>query len=260
MGEYFNLISDEKELTRYFEEIMPPLESQETYFFSLSARNKYLTEEEREELCLGRTEMFERRTLRTYDYQKFIRLIHKFECNPAAYTTKNNSIIPSKCIICYVNINPSNMLKAYTEFNYVMQEYILELSLNALNGRSLDDISDRLSRIDRLLLDKIQKARGRRVWIDIDFDVPKNSPLLSEYIKELKENQIKFEVIDTHSGYHILLKRETIKYNYLKTLEVFDRIASEVGGEIKQNKNEMVPLPGTFQGGYPVRIVTEEYL
>jgi hypothetical protein len=27
--------------------------------------------------------------------------------------------------------------------------------------------------------------------------------------------------------------------------------------EIIINKNEMIPVPGTFQGGYPVRIIEE---
>ena len=43
-----------------FASMLAPLNMDEVYFISLSARNKYLTQEERDEYSLGRTEMFAR--------------------------------------------------------------------------------------------------------------------------------------------------------------------------------------------------------
>ena len=53
------MIKDFNEYNKFLE-VLPELEKDEVYFVSISVRNKYLTSEERDYYCLGRTEIFAR--------------------------------------------------------------------------------------------------------------------------------------------------------------------------------------------------------
>lgn len=247
-----DLIYSEEEIKKFYSNVLPPLSNSEVYFVSLSARNKYLTQEERVLLNLGRTEMFERRIVRNNDYNKFIRTIKKFEVKDGSYTTKNNSIIPDKCIICYININPSNTLKALNEFNKTINEYYLEISICASEGRDPTNILSRINKCDTLLMNCFQRNRGKKHYIDVDFDT-KNALALIAFTDELTSKEVEHHIIETKSGFHVLLKSDTITYNFTKKLNELNN--ESVDGEIVVNKNGMVPLPGTLQGGYKVKLI-----
>ena len=66
-------IHNEEELRWYHRNVLPRLGLYETYFLSLSARNKQLSKEEREYLQLGRTEMLERKSLTTNNEDFFVK-------------------------------------------------------------------------------------------------------------------------------------------------------------------------------------------
>jgi len=136
----YKIISDINELEKFYNEVMPRLTKDEVYFVSLSARNKYLTKEEHDELQLGRTEMFSRSIVRNDSFDRLVRTLRKYETADGSYVTKNGSNIPSKSVVCYFNINPSSALKAYTEFNHVMAEYMYELSHNVVENRNTENI------------------------------------------------------------------------------------------------------------------------
>jgi len=106
-----------------------------------------------------------------------------------------------------------------------------------------------------------QKNRGTKHYLDIDFDIDKDDFFLVEYLaSELKKNGVRYYIISTKGGYHVLVDRHTLNYNFNDIIRNVNVMAMNKYGddrafEIIHNKNEMVPLPGTFQGGYPVTLV-----
>lgn len=270
------LIGDESELRFFFDYVMPPLTKTEVFFLSLSARNKLLTDEEKERIQLGRTEMFSRKVVRKKEWDRFYRTIKKMETATGSYTTKNGSNIPSHAIMCYFNVNPSDSLKAYREFNQTMNEYMFELGQCASTGSDASNVLDRIKKQDRLLMNCYQKNRGTRYWLDFDFDIPKEQYLLNhlyELVYEVqKRNGIAY-IIETQGGYHVLVSKDTKfdkNFNPKTLIEMMDRaIAQEITGvnttslkdlgyEIIHNKNEMVAIPGTYHYGKVVRILNKE--
>ena len=273
----YKIIYCEEELKKFFN-LLPPLKSTEVFFVSLASRNKYLTKSEQEYYGLGRTEMFEKRIIRYKEWERFLRTIRKFETAAGSYTTKKGFNIPNKSIVCYMNINPSDTLKTYKEFNKTMTEYMYELAHCATDNRNLDDICKRVNKMDNLLLTCYQKNRGVKHFIDMDFDIPKNyyDPVVTSFLNDMKLNEIEYFVIDTKSGFHVLLKRDTVNYNFNDSIYksneklaieymkennvqlgkdgVID-IHKEIGYEIILNKNEMIPLPGTLAGGHEVKLI-----
>lgn len=267
----YQFIYDIDELKWFYDNILPPLNPTEVYFISLSARNKYLTDEEKGIFQLGRTEMFNKTIVRKREWERFLRTIRKFEINEGGYTTKNNSDIPQKCITCYININPSSTLQAISSFKKVLAEYEVEIASMALLGKKgdIENLGYRLSKLDNNLYTCYQNSRGKRYWIDIDMDVDKeydiwNNRLFKEWMNSKKLNTFYF--IDTKSGYHLLIKKDELKFNpqeiidwitqdYLHYQHVESFNTNEF--EIIQNFNEMIPVPGLFQGGYKVKVLNK---
>lgn len=252
-------IWSEEELKNFFENIMPRLSDGEVYFLSLSARNKYLSEDEKEYFKLGRNEMFERTVVREQSFEKFLKKVHGFDRNSNAYLTKNSLPIPSNCMVCYININPSNVLKAYNEFTKIMNDYMMELGLNSFNNSSTSNVEQRIKKADVLLMNCIQKNRGHKSYLDVDFDIPKEHwSAVEVLLEELEENKVEYVVIDTKSGYHVLIKKNTLNYNFNNSIELSRKYLRKKGVEdfeVVLNKNEMIPLPGTYQAGHPVRVI-----
>lgn len=269
MSDYKILVS-ETELKWFFDNVMPPLESNEVYFLSLSARNKLLTEEQKERIQLGRTEMFERRIVRKSEWARLLRTIRKFETAHGSYTTKNNSAIPETAIVCYLNVNPSDILKAYNEFTHVMNDYMFELSQCAFHKKDTTNIMYRISKQDVLLMNCYQKAKGTRHWLDFDFDVPKNEKTLSvvyQLVYAVQNRNGRAYIIETRGGYHVLIHKTTefdksfnpstiAKDYYAMMLSVTPEYKENI--EVIQNKNQMIPLPGTLHYDTMVSVLNKD--
>jgi len=268
MSEYYKFIHSIDELKYFYNNVLPPLKETEVYFVSLSARNKYLTDIEKEELDLGRTEMFCKSIIRKNEWNRFLRTIRKFECHKEGYTTRTGASIPEKAIVCYININPSSTPRTIQTFKQVMAEYDTELISIALGDRqNTSNIAQRLNKIDNNLYTCFQNSGGIKHWIDIDMDVNKEYKPFNRVssVFLLEKGITNFHWIDTKSGYHLLIKRDELKFNPQIICDYFinDYVHSlptkcfDTKFEIVLNKNYMIPLPGTFQGGYPVTILNK---
>lgn len=256
MGQH-KFIHDWQE-TKRFINLLPVLDMDEAYFVSLSARNKYLTDEEKDEISLGRTEMFSRKLIKcSFIPEKreevFNRVIHSLECSHGGITTKTGMVIPDKCLVVYVNINPVSGKKALKLFNSKTDDMLFDsfTNTNGLYG---------FAGLDSLLMTCYQKSRGTKKFVDIDFDIPEDgNNLLTYFLSELIKNGVKYHVIKTKSGHHVLLETDTIKFNYTALVRELDVKAKKMFGpehiEIIQNTNGMIPLPGTLQGGFAVHFM-----
>lgn len=262
-SKFTKIISDETELKWFFENVMPPLKETEVYFLSLSARNKYLTEEERRFYDLGRTEMFAKTIVRERNWERFIRTIRKLECDERGYTTKSNMPMPSKSIVCYMNINPSDTFKVVKGFQDLINEYNCEIASLLVKGGDSSNFFNRLNKIDNNLMTLYQQSTGTKHYVDFDFDLESKS---MSYVKEVSDyldnrNINRYFWVDTHSGYHLLIDKNQIKFNPNDIIsfgiEAANRKLSGEVGEIIYNKNSMIPTPGTFQGEYPVSIINK---
>lgn len=278
VDEYNHIIASVEELKYFFDEVLKPLGPTEVFFLSLSARNKYLSEEKRDYYHLGRSEMFAKSIVREYSWERFLRTIRRFECHREGYLTQNGLPIPSEALVCYININPSETLKVIREFDRILSEYTFELLNTAVAGKDRENILNRLNKIDNNLLTAYQKSTGTKHWVDFDMDVDKRwKPFESTRIKaflaskDIGDSEAVW--IDTKSGYHLLIARDKLKFNpdelVAFALEESYRswLTENVPGgkalelwesrEIIMNKNQMIPLPGTFQGNHIVTVLNK---
>jgi hypothetical protein len=253
--ETYKIIWSLEEMQKFYN-ILPELTHDEGRLVSLSARKKYLTDEQKEKYNLNRAEMFARSIIRQNDFKKFSQIIKRYECNVEGYTTKSGLPYPQNALVCYMNVNPSAMLRAYSEFSKNVGLYQYELIASLLKkDKKQDDLMVKLRKLDVGFLNAIQRAKSKRQFLDIDFDIDKEKELhlLEEFIEYLNEKEITYYVIETHGGYHVLLKKDTIgKNNFYDRLKPLNFHAEK---EIILNQNGMIPVPGTLHGLFEVKIL-----
>jgi hypothetical protein len=256
---YNKIIYDENQVIEFFNIISRTgLKDDEVYFLSASARNKYLTTEEREEYDLGRTEMFDRKVFTAEEAWKFLGQLKKFETVKGGLYGRSGKPIPTHCLVIYANINPLSGLRAFRAFQSQMHDITFE---TFTNKESLKHFA----KLHTHVMNAYQTSRGSIYLRDIDFDLPPEGKyLVREFCDDLNEQGVAHWVIQTRSGYHVLMNKADIAFNYPKLIGGYHEVAQSKFGvehvEIKENKNQMVPVPGCMQAGFPVKILTAEEL
>lgn len=245
------LIYDPDQLKKFWS-LLPPLGDTGVYFLSLSARNKYLTEEERRKYGLSRTEMFSRTLVRDKDFDSFYNKIQILEQQLNVMKTKTGWTMPSQAMVCYMNLHTSDTITATKNFMKQLPDIVFE---------SIKDegIRKRFQYVDKMWLTEVQKAKGDRKFLDIDFDVPDYS-LVQEFIDKYNEKSgtpVKY-VISTQGGWHVLLERETIEFDFHGLIRSMNKEPMGMNNEIEINKNNMVAVPGTTQAGHKVKLYNLE--
>lgn len=253
MADMDTLIHDRKEYLKFLE-YLPELENDEVYFLSLSARNKYLTDEERVEYDLGRTEMFSRQI--AFDKDGIIHALNKMRADLDVRTTRNGSPMPEHCLVVYINVHPSSTLKAYRRFSEQMDRHYEEAFLGLRNGSEASDMWIPFRRITTNLMNHIQKATSRKLLVDVDIDgddEKESRQLVQEVNDFLSAHGCGRMVVKTQGGFHVLVPSKYLG----KEVPLFQKLQEldkQTSGEVKFNGNAMVPLPGTKQAGKLVTI------
>lgn len=261
----YKIIHDEEQVRKFYRECLPRLKPTEVYFLSMAARNKYLTDEERKRYDLGRTEMYAKTIIRHDTEEEFLKHIRRLECDERGYTTRTGEPIPQKCMVCYVNIDPSSTPKALAGFTKVLGEYQEEALSIAVNKTDNSNFLDRLNKIDNNLMTCYQQAHAKGLWVDIDIDLEYKREddalcIPSVVERHLAGYSLDYKIISTKSGFHVLLARKGMKSDPQQIAESLGRFLLDLGFPVKEsviNKNRMIPLPGSWQCEYLVRFVGE---
>lgn len=237
----------------YVQNFLPDLIDDEVYFLSLSARNKYLTEEERKTLSLGRTEMFSRVIVR--DKLSFDKAIRQLTANWSARRTKNNMLVPQKCLVCYININPVSTIDATNRFFSEFSKANNELMTSLIHKKQSN--FDWFRFADRKYQNCLQQSTSRKVLIDFDIDT-KDFSVVYSLTNILQQRGVFYFIVKTHGGYHVLVERKSLNETksgkeLFATFELLKKQHSNT--EIMINKNGMIPLPGSYQAGTEVSLI-----
>lgn len=216
---HYKIISDEKALLAFIK-WLPDIESTERYYLTLIARRKYCAALKLNDIVLKRVVCHK---------DEILNKIRQLEVPYGAYVTKQGDIIPQEALALYINVNPRSMVVAAKNTAKALVELICDNKLT-MNPKSV-------------ALTEIHKARGTKHFVDIDIDSPEI--VIEDAVRGMLGvlNKEAVSVIKTRGGIHIIIEtaKTTTKdwYRKLKEMFVFD-----VTGD------NMVPMPGGYQGGY----------
>jgi len=289
-----SLIWSETELKRFYDLFFEDREMTDTDFFCLASRKKYLTEEEKAEIKMGDTVMLCKTILKDYNWPKFLSKIRQADAMAEFVLDSNDNYIPKKCFVMYMNINHTNVTRAIKEFKETMAGWDAD-TLTLLefgNTEKRANLCRQYKSASEGLLKAFQNPKnGNDEWIDIDCDIEGDesfrediakmlmSHFKNKFYKEFLTGDINPRVISiiiTHGGLHFIMNKhimgsfneEMSKLYSKKEIKDHvlspDRLLNEIrellanvdSKEIIINPNKMVPIPGTVQGGFKVRMLS----
>jgi hypothetical protein len=178
--------------------------------------------------------------------------MRKLEGELGTRLTKTGQLFPQKALVVYVNINPSCAVSAHMKYMQKMNVELDQILKATQRGKQANYTG--FQRADRILLDCFQTSTGERTYLDIDLDT-KEEVYLFELRSKLDEHNISYSVVETKSGFHVLIMRDTLNNSNLRLDLLVKNLAEKSGTEVMFNKNAMVPMPGTLQAGKLVRVL-----
>jgi hypothetical protein len=264
----YNFLKDEAQLELFLSEVRKTwnLEKDEVIFIALMVRNKYLTAEEKKTIDLSRANIVNRQIVDTLDLAHVKRAIQKMEVSEGVYLDKSGNPIPAQCLIPYFTYNPVSPVDAFAKTQKQFVDYLMEL-----DNRSGDKANtySRLQRLDRAYWTNLQHAFSRKMLLDFDFDLPDRElgfQLTDEFMTSLRSHGAETFRVQTRSGFHVLVNRKTINYNYNVDLQTLSNKALAAFGparatkeskpvwEIEKNENEGIPCPGCQAKDYLITV------
>jgi hypothetical protein len=287
----YKFIADINELEWFWKFGVPKLEPNEVYFMSTSARNKRLTEEEREYYKVGRSEMWHKEIVKEDDWGMFLKAIHRCEANKLAYLTKAGMPFPDKVLVLYWNINPTDAYKSMLDHIDGLIRVQRELSDSVLKNSQAGIASawKNIRASHTTGQSVFARSFGTRTWVDIDCDMENwDNPIghkqlnyVRSWLESHKITQGNYMVIHTAGGLHFLIRTEVLPLlgrelksnpveSIIKTITDYFTLhfindgttvvkTGIIVNEVVQNSNMMVGLPGTLQyGEHIIRVLNKE--
>lgn len=257
-----NIIKNINQIKEFYS-LLRPLAETEVGMITLAARTKYLSEENHALVGrLSKTEVMARTVIKENDIKEVLRGLYRFECNPDGFTTTLDKAIPKECLVVYVNVNPLDPIGAMFKFQEKLNLLIKENAQTVIkSGKISENYTEFLKSGSKHYLTCLQQSMSSNkenfLHLDIDYELEIEKSLLDVFdaeiipmFKDVKENDI--IKIFTRGGCHILIRKRLFKFNPESIPNI---IASKVKvKEAHYTEGNLVPLPGTLQGGYMVTL------
>jgi hypothetical protein len=225
----YQIVTDEAELQKFIE-FLPDLGPEETFYLCLFARNKYCKDVKHISSDKAQLKRF------VSNKDRMFNKIKQLEVEVGQYYQyRNNSKveIPQEALALYINPNPRSMKKA-----------IIPSITNLLK---IYDTATEGYNIIQEVLSQVQKSVGTKFFYNVDFDVDKSR---FKEINEIVSNlELKGTWVETRGGYHYLvdLKNNILNNKWYQELSLIDGI--------ELLSDSMLPVPGTYQGGFTPKII-----
>ncbi len=223
----YQIITDLKLLTD-FVEWLPDLQETEKYYLSLFARKKYCTD-----LVKSSDKTQLKRFVSTKE--RIIEKISQLEI-PIDRFNLGDSPAPQQSLVVYITVNPRCMQKATKMMGKMCWDLMESKNFN----------------IHAEALSCIQKSKSRTCFVDFDIDtkdIDMNKEWLNQNIGE------SYKILETRGGYHLLInpkmasefRQEFDSKNWYKVIS--DKYP------VDQTGDQLLPVPGTSQGGFTPRFI-----
>jgi hypothetical protein len=230
----YQIITDENLLDEFISSFLKPCSPDETYYCCLFARSKYAKNEDGSNkfphIKTDKNQL--KRFLATPNTLKI--KIKQLEVPFGAYITKDGEPIPQEALALYITPNRRSQKKAMFK---LMKRLI---DIQECNGQGFNINAEAIS--------AVQKSKSKTDWIDFDIDSKDIDISSIENVLPLGT----YKILETRGGYHIMIDRDKVKKSnapknwYIVLGQMF---------EIDQSGDNMIPMVGTYQGGFTPKFI-----
>ncbi len=279
-SETIQLIHDVSQIKRFEEICQKVLQStpfvRPAMLINLSVRSKYENTDDRMTNVSGKNlNGFFQRKLYTKG-NNLANMIGRLEVKHGLYLHKlipkglsriNNSEIgeveeipmDNNMLSVYFCINPRDQVLAlHKQYTHVMN----------LMLKAGDKDSDLPKKFDSDFLTHIHKCDFYKVYIDVDIDT-KDKDIIKKIFELCPDTKNVDFAIETRGGYHFIFRKENFPKEFYRQVvqykgfeyEEVNRIGKNVLKKyVDVNSDVCIPVPGTYQGGFPVNFIRLEDL
>jgi hypothetical protein len=219
----YQIIKDEA-LLRDFIAWLPDLESGECFYVSLLARSKYL---DNKALLKADKSSLKRFTANTKCH--LLDKIKQLEVEVGVYK-QGDLPIPQEALALYLTPNPRSLIKA-TKNSLIK---FAELITNPYNGYNPHSE----------VMSEIQKACGRKLYLDFDFDFLPIAEFRAQITAKLNLDAL--HLVQTYGGFHCLVELAKVEKQYEKSW--YKGITSIVGCDVRGDN--LLNVPGCVQSTF----------
>ena len=239
----YEVIKDEKILKEFIESL-PELSEDEVFYCCLFARSKYLTEEQKGQITHIKSDKAQLKRF-TANKHTLLSKIKQLECPIGSYVQYKKNVpsnpVPQETLALYITINPRSLSLATRNSLKKFVEMVADNPTHSFNPSNFST-------------SEIQRSKAKNApWfiIDIDskdFDVEDLKTAIKGYI-----GKTPFKLLETRGGYHILISLREIDDSVRKTW--YNNLKEELGEDVDQTGDIMIPIPGSSQGGWMPKFV-----
>lgn len=220
----YKIIQDESKLTEFIN-WLPELGDGEQFYVSLFCRKKYIPH-----FGLSSDKCQLKRISSTKN--NLIKKIKQLEIPLGGYVF-DDFVIPQEGLALYIMPNPRSMHKAGL---LLMREMTTTLYQDK-----------KIKNPKSLAMNCIQQSCSRKLFFDVDLDY------INPFEKELyspKLPMIPSTTIETRGGFHFLVHLDQLDDSQKKTWYKDFKSLKNNSWDIMMNGDALIPMPGTYQGGY----------
>jgi hypothetical protein len=226
----YQVITDQEALVSFIE-WLPELKETEQYYMCLFARSKYTKD------LAGNNGIphikSDKAQLKRFTATKknMLSKIMQLECPIGSYQQRDIPI-PQQALALYITVNPRDLWKS----SFV----------------GLKDLATRIQAQNTFMnpqqevMSSIQRTKGTTHYVVFDIDSKNLSIHLFSNI-----NKSAVTILETRGGYHILVDPKAVLPEYKNTW--YKHMATL--GDIDQKGDIMIPVPGTYQGGFTPKFI-----
>lgn len=228
-----NLLVNEGKARDFLQMMLPKLVDDEVFIMAVFSRKKY-----NKKASGG---LYSRDLVTENDIDWILRKLKRMCYLPEDYQNyKTSEVIPPEAFVCYIDLSPKSVLKAYRMFVDLENRRIYE---GIKNGSQFT----LLRRMKNDLMSSIHRSNSYKPYILLDLDT--RDFKIANYVFQIVKYNCPW-ISKTRGGYHFIVNNEPKIAGSIYMDQRIRNIA--MSGQLEIKSDVMTPIPGILQGGFEV--------